>query len=441
MRLPSIIAILLFAGCTSDPLQMLPSDDAGDTSGLKLDSGVAAEDAAAGRDASLDAGFEDAATSGDAGFEDAGTPDGGQMACDLDQPGAADRDRVLVVGQPFSAVVGQDGTEIRSLSLSAGGALVDDGTRLDVGFRPIRIELSINGRFALVLGEDGELASVEITDAQNMAVIDTVTLPSAGYGDLRVWRDGRTIFAVGSNVDTTSGISTVELACDGMLTVRANEFFNVRLAQSLAFLAEDSRAILLGGQTAFEPIDDDDLRLIEYTPGVGWTQIDAFDVWGDFVDALRIAVSPDGSTLVVPNGSPFSNEGHQVSVASISGAQVTETTRLTMNLEDGREALFSTDGRTALVTLLSPGRIAVLADRGNGWEIADTLTGIGLAENMAQITRGALTDRVFVTSVDASGEPNIAVVDVTGHGMASVAGMTNLGSGSENIPVGIAVQP
>jgi hypothetical protein len=112
-----------------------------------------------------------------------------------------------------------------------------------------------------------------------------------------------------------------------------------------------------------------------------------------------------------------------------------------MNLGDAREALFSTDGRTALVTLFEPGQIAILSDLGSGFVEVDRISGVGLAENMAHLTRGALQDHVFVTSVDGSGEPNIAIVRITGPGAAAIAGMMNLGSGSENIPVGIAVQP
>lgn len=429
MRTPCV-ALALLTACSSDTLIREPADtpdNLGD----------------AGARMPLDAGFVDAAT--DAGVMDAAAPDAtpvdaGEPSCDLQQLGPEDRDRVLLVGQPFSSTPGQVGTEIRSLSLSMSGALADDGVRLDVGFRPARIELSRNGQFALVLGEDGELASVRVDDVRTLTLIDTVTLPSAGYGDLRIWEDGRTVFAVGTNVAETSGISTIHLACDGTLAVVESEFYNVRLAQSLAFLPDPTRAILLGGQTSFEPLDPDDVRLLSYAPGVGWSLIESFDIFADFADALRIAVSPDGSTLVIPNGSPFSSDGDQVSVVRIDGSSLSESVRL-MNMEDAREVLFSTDGRTALVSLLAPGRIVVLADLGSGFTEVDRIAGIGLAESMAQVTRGQLTDYVFVSSVDATGEPNVAILRITGAGAASAVGMLNLGASSEDIPGGIAVQP
>jgi hypothetical protein len=431
------IAFLLLAACDADPLGMVPDSgtprDTGPVDAVAIDSGSEPTDAAPLDAEPMDSSAPDTMT------PDSMTPDAGET-CDFTVLGAADRDRVLLVGQPFTAQPGVDGTEIRSLSLSAAGVLTDVAQRLDVGFRPNRIEFTPDGTFAIVLGEDGDVASVRVVDAQTMMMIDAVALPAAGYGDLRVWQDGRTWFVVGSNVDTSSGISTVDLACDGSLTVRTNEFFNVRLSDSLAFLPDPTRAILLGGQAVFDPVDPDDVRLVEYTPGTGWSLIESFDIYADHIDALRIAVSPDGSTLLIPNGSAFSNDGNQLSVVDISGATLSETGRL-MNLEDAREALFSTDGRTALVTLLTPGRIAVLADQGGGFTEVDRLTGIGLAENMAALVRGQLQDYVFVTSVDASGEPNVAIVRITGAGAATVVDMTNLGADSENIPVGIAVQP
>ncbi len=436
MRSAILIALFL-AGCDEGPLFTMDAGDSGvpyDGS-IRLDAGEPEEDASS----SIDAEPTDGAGPDAGAAPDALPVDGGE-SCMLDQLGPADRDRVVVVGQPFTATPGVDGTEIRSLTLTTSGALVDDGTRLDVGFRPARIEFSLDGSFALVLGENGELASVRVIDAQTMTLIDTVALPLAGYGDLRVWQDGQTIFGVGENVDTSSGINTINLACDGTLTVRAQEFFNIRLSDSLAFLPDPTRAILLGGQTAFDPIDQDELRLVEYTPGVGWTQIEAFDIIADFVDAARIAISPDGSTVVVPNGSPFSNDGNQASIIAINGTTLMETGRL-LNLEDAREALFSTDGRTALITLLTPGAVAVLTDQGAGLVEVDRLTGIGLAENMAAVTRGALTDLVLVTSTDGNGEPNVALVQITGAGIATVVDMTNLGADSINIPVGIALQP
>src|SRR5687768_8687304 len=114
-------ALLLAAACSEvDPLNQSPDSGARPDSSLDatpLDAGGI--DASASDAMELDAS-EDAGEAPDAGGEDA-------APCLLDQPGPADRDRVVLVGQPFTAVPGVDGTEIRSLLLSSAGALTDVG--------------------------------------------------------------------------------------------------------------------------------------------------------------------------------------------------------------------------------------------------------------------------------------------------------------------------
>lgn len=421
----SLSALVASIGCPTPPA---PDAGAGDDVG-----GLPVLD---GGDPPGDAG----APSDDGGAGDGGAPadDGGALACtpaDLADVGDPDRDRVVLVGHPFGAEVGTNGTEIRSLTLKVGSDLADDGVRLDVGFEPARIELVPSGAFALVLGEAGELASVRVRSAADLAVVDQVTLPSAGYGDLRVSADGSEAFVVGSNVDGSSGVSVVRVACDGALDVVTEAFFPLRLSESLAFLPGEQRAVLLGGQTVFEPIDDDDVRLLQRS-GEGFTEVGAFDLYGDFIDALRIAVSPDGGTLLIPNGSPFSNEGSQVLVATLDGDSITESHRI-QGMDDAREALFSADGQTALVTLLEPGKVVVLSDQGAGLAVANEIAGVGLAEHMAQVERGQLAGTVLVTSVGQHGE--LTTLGITGPGVVEERDVLDLGAGGENLPGALAV--
>ncbi|MCK6548326.1 hypothetical protein L6R52_20935, partial [Myxococcota bacterium] len=390
-------------------------------------------------DPAPDAGDDAGTTAPDAGTTtpDASTPDAG--ACDPGALGDPDKPRVMLIGHGFGATSGQDGTEIRSLTIGADGTPVDDGVRLDVGTKPRRIRFVPDGTRALVLGEDGMLVSVSIDGAQNLAVLDRVMLPAAGYGELVVTSDGLTAFAVGSNVDETSGISTIHLGCLGELAVETQAFFNVRLSAALALLPGEQRAVLLGGQTVFEPIDADDLRLLERTPS-GWAAVDTFDVWMDFVDAGNIAVSPDGATLLVPNGSPFSTEAGQISIVSIQGDTLTEIDRLT-GLDDVREVVFSPDGATALASRFQPGRVAVLADLGAGLVVQRQISGIGLADQMEVVRRGALSGRVYIPSVDPNGGPNVAMLRIDGRGMVTDLGQVELGGGAVNIPDSIAITP
>ncbi|MCC7380214.1 MAG: hypothetical protein IT384_00180 [Deltaproteobacteria bacterium] len=445
-------AALIASACEDGPF--FPVPDAGaprDASSSDVDTTIdagVATDGAPAEDASPDAGPElDAGTDGgviDSGGSDATAADAivapDAQPCGFDQPAAADRDRVVLIGQPFGAVTGMRGTEIRSLTLETNGTLQNNGIRLDVGERAARIEFVPSGEIALVLGEDGELVSVRVNSAQQLQILARTTLPSAGFGDLRILSNGTTAFAIGSNSIATGGVSTVYLGCDGQLTVDAASFYSLRLADSLAFLPGEQRAVILGGQAVFDPVDVYDVRLLDRAGG-RLSEVQTFDLWMDFTDTIRIAVSPDGQTLLMPNGSPFSSEGGQVLVARISGNTVTEVDRL-MGMDDAREVVFSPDGQTALVSLLQPGRVVVLADPGSGWQEVDRIAGIGLPEQMAMVTRGSLSGLVLVPSVDASAAgSNIALLRITGAGAVSDLGQLNLAGGNENIPGAIGLAP
>lgn len=410
-----------------------PIDGGGDLDlGLEVDGGSSPD--AAPPDLGVDAG------SNDGGPNDTGPVDTGLVPCGFDQPGPADKARVIVLGHPFGAQSGMPGTDIRTLNLAIDGTITDDGTRIDLGFRVARLEMVPSGELLLALGEDGELASLRVNSASNLNVLDQIQLPAAGYGDLRIAEDGQTVIVAGENVDQTSGLSTVYLACDGRLIAAPNEFFNLRLSSSFVMIPGTSQVVLLGGQTVFAPIDPDDLRVLSRTPGQGFTSLATFDIWMDFIDALRIGATPDGRIIIVPNGSPFSNEGSQASVLQLNGNNLSELERLT-GLDDAREVIFSPDGTTALISLLSPGHLAVITDPGTGWAEVDRLRGIGLAEQMAMVARGSLSGRVYVPSVDANGGPNLATVAFGMPGVVSNLGQLELGSGNEEIPGPIAITP
>lgn len=412
--------------------------DAGFPDATELDSGPAPMDAGA-----LDTGLVADAGTPDSGPADTGTADTGvpPVTCSFEVFGPADRERVVLVAEPFSDTPGVDGTSVRVLRLDLAGELHVTDTRVDVGFRPARIEIVPSGEYAIVLGEDGELASVAISSTMQVTLVDVVSLPAAGYGDLRILADGRTIVVAGSNSDASSGLSTATLACDGSLTVDTAAFYALRLTSSFDWTDEaETRAVVLGGQAVFAPIDNDDIRLFSRQNGT-FTQIAAFDLWSDHVDAERIAVSPDGRTLLVPNGSPFSTQGSTVMVATITGNTIGGA-RILQGMGDAREAMFSVDGRTALISILQPsGSIAVLADQGMGFVEVSRIRGIGLAEQLAQLRRGMLSGLVLAPSVDPNGGPNVARVRITGPGAVSYLGQTELGPDIAQIPGGIAIQP
>lgn len=348
-----------------------------------------------------------------------------------------DAPRTVLVGHRFGDAAGEPGTEVRSLVLREDGAIVDVGDRLDIGDRPEQIAVSPLGRLALVAGEEGSVTVVDIEDPANLQIVDVAAVPRAGIADLVFDPGGQTAFLVRSDVDAAeAGIYTLDLACDGTLTIDPDHF-GLRLAKTLTFLpADPTRAVLLGGQTAFDPIDDDDVRLLERA-GAGWVEVGAFDIYGDLVDAAGIAVNADGEILV-PNSLPFSDEAGQVAVLQLDGDAIVEQARL-LDLPEAHLARMAPDGQTALLLRPAEDRVTVLS-AAEGWGVVDDLR-IGLATDFAMLTRGIARGSALVPAVIASGGARVTVLRVNGPGAVGEVDHAELGSGGRNVPGPIGVRP
>lgn len=383
-------------------------------------------------DSGFDSGFD---LGGDLGVEaDAGPVEPPPPGCH-DAPEDPDYDRVVLVGQPFGQP-GVNGTEIRSLTLTQAGVLEDDGARLDVGAQPQRIEFTPSGRYALVLVDGGGLVSVSVDGAGQLLVVDEIGLPAGGGADLRLSPDGAVVWVASSHNTVDGGIFGIDLACDGTLSVRGPHY-GLRVVQALSISPKGDRALLLGGQAVFAPIDEDDVRLLALGEDGAWVEQAAFDIYTDFVTAEGIAWSPDGARALVPNSSPFSDEGGQIAVLHVGADTVLETQRIE-GLPDANFARFAPDGQTVLVSQVEPGRINLLIEGEDGFEVTDQVRA-GLANQLAIVETGALAGTVLAASVSPADGSQIVHFEITAPGIFMQQPTLSLGRGSQNIPRSIAV--
>ena len=431
---PLVIATLVSLACSDEDPPATPAGDA---------RVGPAQDAAAVDDQSVTAPDRLVQPEPDVGLprEDAGA----DAAVDVGLPGdppcgpgiAPERDRVVLIGHPFGPEPGVNGTEISGLTLRHGASLVNDGVRLDVGDRPVRIAFVPWGRFALVLGEEGTLSSVSTASAADLHVIDAVGMPPLGNAELVLSPDGRRAHVLRSDVDQDSGVYTVDIACDGTLAI-VEGHLSLRLVQGLRFIpGRPDTAVLVGGQAVFEPVDDDDMRLVRWEVD-GWRQIGAFDVFHDFIDAGAIGVSGDGRVALVPNGAAFSEEGGQLSVLAIEGDRLTEVQRLT-ELRDARQARFAPDGVTALLTRFEPGRVTVFHAIDDEVRMIEELV-VPLADHVAFVWGGADEGRAVLPSVHPANGSQVIVLRVTEPGRVVLEQTLPLGPGPLRIPGPVGVQ-
>lgn len=357
---------------------------------------------------------------------------------DLNATTEPDRERILLIGHPYGAVAGEAGLAVRSLTLPVGGELRDDGIRLEIGVRPARIAFSPDGGNALVLGERGTLVSLRVDSVREITIVDRVQLPVPGSHDIVFQPGTRRAWIVIGGVDESTGIFTVELAEDGKITVLDSPY-SVRQASALALLpGTGQRAVLVGGQVSYDPVDPRDLRILDWKHGQ-WAEVAALDIFQDQIDTLGIAVSADGRTVLVPNGAVYSSEGGQCLVLGVEGDRLVERQRLT-DLPDLRAARFAPDGRTALLSQFEPGRVVVLDCDGGQAKITARLR-VPLAAEMAMVERGPDGGRVVIPSVDPADGPQLVVLKVAAPGQVEETQRLRLGPGYINIPGTIGIAP
>lgn len=351
----------------------------------------------------------------------------------------------LLVTFPFDNSIGSFDVD--------SGVVTTTGPRVDLGFAAARVEFLPSGTMALVVGEDGELATLRV-GSDLLEVLDQVareprfddppasetTLPGAGYGDLtmtnRLEAAGVVAYVTGSNSVATAGVSKVLVACDGNITIDTAAHYGLRLAYTMAALPND-RALLFGGDVSgFEPRDPNDLRLLSLGAGPT-TEIAGFDVLEGFLGATRIAAAGDGSFALVPNfsiaGDPDSGD---VIVVDIVGDTVRERGRVE-GLETPSEVVIAPDNSVAAVSDWENDAV-VIVDVRDVPSVVTTLSGVGLAEQMALVRTGAFAGRVFVPEVRASGGSFITTIDL-GDGVGTRGASYTLDD--TDVPVGIAISP
>ncbi len=447
------IALLALAGCdTSSPPSSSTPDAARDAAALDpldavVDSAAPTHDARTPADRGrIDASAPDLGAPDlgafDAGPPDLGPPDGGlppgEVPCAHPLDPEPDRPRVALVSFPFSNVVGEHGTTLGAYDITLGGQLVPRAERLDLMSRPVRVRFLPSGRHAVALTEEGVVHSLAVEAAGAPVQVDAIALPGAGWTDLVVDPDGAHVHVTRRDVGAESGVYTVALDCAAGLHPLAAHY-GLRLADTLAIFPDDpDRALLIGGQTAFAPFDDDDTRLLVRRPDGGWAEQAAFDLWGDFVDTAGLAIAPDGRDALVPNGSPLSEEGGQVMVVDIDGDQLADRRRIE-GMDDARAAWFH-HGGTALVTRLEPGRVSILRREDGAYAVIDELR-YGLPEDLALVQRGALDGVVVLPAISPATGSQIVTLQVHGDGIIDEIDVLPLPEGGDNIPGSVAVAP
>ncbi|HEY1101406.1 MAG TPA: hypothetical protein VGF99_20880, partial [Myxococcota bacterium] len=156
--------------------------------------------------------------------------------------------------------------------------------------------------------------------------------------------------------------------------------------------------------------------------------------------ATRIGASRDGSFAVIPNTSLFPTDDApgfvQVDISAAGVVSVRgQIAGAASGLQTPSEAVVAPDGSVAAISDWEADAVHIVDTTGAAPRIITSLTGFGLAEQMAMITDGSFAGRVFVPEVRGAGS-FVSAIDLGGG--AGTRG-TAFPLADEDIPVSIAV--
>ncbi len=358
--------------------------------------------------------------------------------CDYTTPGAADRDRVVLLSHRFTAE-GVPGQSVTSHILSVDGDLVPTGLRSDIGVRAMDLAFAPSGEIAFAVGEYGRLVSLAVSPDGTVRVLDEVRLPDALYNRIHVSAHDNLLWLTGLATTDGGGVVAVSYGCSGALTVDRDDFLPMQMTYAMGVLPGEELAVIGGGQPGTADTSVPEVFLAERS-GMGWRIIDSLNLFNDRIDIPSIGVATDGSVALIPNASIYSDEAGDVVAVAIVDRHL-EQLRRQSNINAPSTVLFVTDYTLGLVTQPQNGRITVIGETSRGIRRVDSHSNLGIVDRMAIVRRGSLRDVVLVPRSTHGGDHLIDLYRVESDGDLTIMSSTDIGAALDNIVQSIAVAP
>ncbi len=357
------------------------------------------------------------------------------------EPGAADRDRLVMVSYPYGA----DGSQAVSwgvFTLSTDGALTDSGARVDMG-RGYggHVAFTPDGSIGMVAQDDGTLGVFEAIGAGEVRVLQEAW--DGGFYASAVVSDpsGEHAWIVDGNwAENGGGLYRAEIDCTTGELSGATRVLEAKLPAWMGFTHHRLDRALLVGREAAGASAGEDAFLLE--PGESPSILAGADAFGDdeaiFAGA---ALSFDDQTLLIGDNSFFSGLPNRVAVAAVTDDGL-EPLQVLEDIDDPIDIVASPFGDKALVLSgysdalfvldYEPGAAAPYSYAG---EPSYDGASPQLPTAADQVTRGPWKGLVILTENQGLRMVQFAQGSVTDLGLSS------FGSGLDSIPGAIGVQP
>jgi DNA-binding beta-propeller fold protein YncE len=380
-------------------------------------------------DGSFDA--SDAGTA-DTGPGDTGPADAG--SCTPDPQTAADAPRTVLMAHPYGATGGDCGRNVEVLRLDSQGVLSQTGTQIEVDDCPKRIVFSPDGRLVIIASYNDHVAphpmSVKVyrhDAAGSLTFVQKIDgLDGTAPEDIAFSHDGRK--ALVTDFDSQGGVHVlnVEPGCAVSYVTK----ILVWAPTSVAVLPGDDFAVTVGGQ------DPKDFAVLDLDTN---TVAAHHDLFGGFVDAAYLALSPDGKGVLVPSGNPYSDVGNTLFVLKIDysvAIPIPSVNAVLAGVNSPEGVLYSPDGTKAMVTNVEDNKATWYNVAADGKLTAGgSITGMSLADRVAMLSRGPNAGTVLVGALS-----DIHVLKFTPTGVQKLQKLS-FGGGFDAMTGDVAIEP
>ena len=410
----------------------------GDDDGTAASAGGAGGVGASGGSGGAGGGSGGASGDASVGGSGGGAPDGGSC---VRTPGPADGQRKVIVALPYDAAQ-KKSDRYEVLELDAEGKLAKTGKTFLLGRATSgEIAFTPDGKLGFVATEAGKVGAFRIEPSGDISVIDAGFDGAFHASKLVVDPKGDRLYVLDSEWrDIGGGIYSVRIGCDDQLTDEGL-VAPAKLPAGLVLSAKAPGRALVAADDILTSPANQNLHVLDWsaTP----KHLSSAAIFGqDSPIVSSLALTLDEGHALIADNSGFSSVANRVAVVKVDGTQLSPLQELSP-IEDPADIETSPFDSTALVTSGFGDAIYVLSFDPAKPTAPYSAKKLGyqggapqLPIDMAQIRRGKLTGRVLVSEVSG-----VRQVAFAAGAIPTDLGVFALGTGTENVPGAIGVQP
>ena len=330
----------------------------------------------------------------------------------------------IAVGHKFSEMIGVPGQSVSLFTLGDNGRLSMARTRLVVD-HPVGVIRFFRGEDKLLVGEERGRFSIVDLSAQPPVILDPDPLDAAGI-----------VSAVAGHEDSLALVNRDSSEGGGVYWINADaagmpNFLRMPLVQAVTPCQDQIHWVLVGGQTLFEPIRDEDIHMVSMVDSMPRI-ISSGDVLDGVFEAGSVAVNAQCDFALFVNRSPYSDTFGELFLVDFSGGEPELVDRIDTEQDIG-EIVYVEKYDLFVAASFESETLTSYRINDHGVVELGRLSNQGLIAGFSVISSTSSADIVLVSTHARDGS-RIGLTEVNAEGQFSATQWRSLGEGFDNIP-------